>query len=275
MFVFFGNGSGKYDVEVDDQVASFSGLFRVWQTTIGDASVSGGTDDLGKAKQNVVAFQGWHLHRASAQRFFERDFSSIVHINTITLEVFMWLVFDDENNVGWNCVVVLVAFSRKGDLSASLPSGLDVDCEHFVLFSLHSIRANNFAIDFHLFGASFEDFFKGHLQVVLDWRVLLLLLSGRIERVVPRWLKIHSVEALTSFTASAEIVHVEEHVEGAAIAEELREGLMRITMEGEFVSASAWSTFAHRHLTVESRFAILVVDVAFLFVGQHFVRFGD
>lgn len=86
----------------------------------------------------------------------------------------VWLVLDDENNVGGNGVGRLVSLPREGDLGPFFPAPLDLNREDLVL-SAHgpAVRIEPFAGDFHPLGAAVEDLLQGDPQFVDDGRVLL------------------------------------------------------------------------------------------------------
>lgn len=173
-------------------------------------------------------------------------------------EVRVWLVLDDEHDVGGDRVRRLVPLPRKRDLGSFLPSPLDLDGEDFVLVA-HGppVRIHPLARDFHPLGAAVENLFQGDPQLVDDrWVLLPPLLAAqadvavppgeavqveageRTEGVVPVHLHVLVVPAV-GFTA-------EEHLEGVGPAEEGGEGGVGIAMkgvgEGTALSVAGWST---------------------------------
>jgi hypothetical protein len=56
----------------------------------------------------------------------------------------MWLVLNDERNVGRNVTRILITFTGEGNLGATLPAWLDSHGEDFVLSAGLSVGTDNF-----------------------------------------------------------------------------------------------------------------------------------
>lgn len=100
----------------------------------------------------------------------------------------MRLVSDDEDDVGRDLALGLVALLLERHLRARLPARLHRDAHVLVLLLRRSVRLQDAPRDFHLLHAASVDLLERHVQVVLNRRILDLFLLQRrvhVERVRP------------------------------------------------------------------------------------------
>ena len=70
---------------------------------------------------------------SAIQYLSERDLGCVCNVDPIPLEGLVRFVSHSEDNIGRNGRAIVVALPLKRDFSTGLPSGPDIDGQHFVL----------------------------------------------------------------------------------------------------------------------------------------------
>lgn len=163
--------------------------------------------------------------------------------------MWVWLVFDDENNISRDRVRRLVSFPRESDFGSLFPPAFDLNRENLILRP-HGpcVRIQPLPGDLHPLGAAVEDLLQRHPQFVDDGRVLFppwrtyvavpresvhVEAGEGAESVVPVHVHVLVVPAVVSLTP-------EEHLKRVGAPKEGGEGGMGVSMEG-VGEGVAWS----------------------------------
>lgn len=104
----------------------------------------------------------------------QTDADGVDDVGPFPPKVWVWLVFDDEDNVGRDAARGLVTLTWEGNLGALLPATLDLDRQDLVLGAgSASVSIQATPRDFHALGAAVKDLLERDAQFVMNRRVLL------------------------------------------------------------------------------------------------------
>lgn len=232
-----------------------------------------------------------HLHKAigvsRATYLLQRNLCSVSDITALPLEVWMGLITNNKHNIRRNFVASLITFFLECDFRARLPARLHIYREHLVFLLRGAVRLQHFAANLHLLRAPFGDVLQRHVQVVLYGGVLHFvfipvravveietLASEGASRPGPDIeakgiVYVHIVVVKTEHGLSS--AEIEKRLERAGVAEELGESGPGVSVElvGEVGVASDARSAGDSAL--QTFFAVHVVDLALLLVGQYLV----
>jgi len=124
----------------------------------------------------------------------------------------MRFVPNDENDVCRDLVRALIALLLESDFGARLPARLDVDGEHLVLLLGGAVRLQHPPRDLHLLGGALGDLLQGHVEVVLDRRVLLLVFAHAHAAAGAAAVDVERLRAVSVAARPTEAAQVRERV---------------------------------------------------------------
>lgn len=186
-----------------------------------------------------------------APHLLEADQRTVEHIGAISAEVCMRLVFEHEDNVGWDVVRCGITLFGEGDLGTFLPATLDDDMQDFVL-SAHSspIRVKAPSCDLHTLSRAMVDLLQGHPKLMYHRGVLHLAPGVQLFWGSP-WAPTQPIEAKAAKGTKWVLIFIHIHViwvkategpsgaaagkediEGVGATKEGSKGGMRVPMKG-------------------------------------------
>lgn len=181
----------------------------------------------------------------------EADEGTVEHVGAISAEVCMRLVFEHEDNVGWDVVRCGVALFGEGNLGTFFPASFDDNVQDFVLGAHSSpVRVKAPPCDLHPLGGAMVDLLQGHPQLV-HHRGVLYLAPGVQWLWGSPWTPTQPIEAKAAKGTKWVLIFIHIHVirvkategpsgaaagkediEGVGATKEGSKGGMRVPMKG-------------------------------------------
>lgn len=118
---------------------------------------------------------------------FECEAGCVSNIAAFSFIQWMRFVTNGEYNISRYFAMCLIALLLERDSGARFPARFNRYVHQFIFFLRCSIRLQDSSWDFHLLNTAFVDFFKCHVQIVFDWRILCLCLFFRCVYVEWMW----------------------------------------------------------------------------------------
>ena len=105
----------------------------------------------------------------------------------------MYLVSNCKYNVRWENSRFTITFLCECDPCSCFPAWLYLNMENFIFSTKAAVRKNNLSVDFKFLSASLEYLLQAHIQLSLNWWILVHL--GVLERTLSARIKCWEDEA--------------------------------------------------------------------------------